>query len=133
MAEADRYNAWLLVRARPFLGSKMLEIGAGIGTFTEGLAERSKVVAVEPDPALAAHLRRNAPSAEVFEGEAGDAPAGHSTRSSASTCSSTSPTTAPGWSPSASGYAPAATCSCSSPRTRSCTARSTERSITSGA
>jgi len=34
MAEADRYNAWLLVRARPFLGSKMLEIGAGIGTFT---------------------------------------------------------------------------------------------------
>jgi 2-polyprenyl-3-methyl-5-hydroxy-6-metoxy-1,4-benzoquinol methylase len=76
MAEADRYNTWLLDRARPFLGAKVLEVGAGIGTFTERLTEGRQVVAVEPDPALASHLRGNAPSAETVEGEAGDAPAG---------------------------------------------------------
>jgi SAM-dependent methyltransferase len=76
MAEADRHNAWLLDRARPFLGAKVLEVGAGIGTFTERLTEGRQVVAVEPDPALASHLRGNAPSAETVEGEAGDAPAG---------------------------------------------------------
>src|SRR5437870_3612852 len=75
MAEAARCNAWLLDRARPFLGARVLEVGAGIGTFTERLAQGREVVALEPDPALASHLRRNAPSAEVVQGEAGDAPA----------------------------------------------------------
>src|SRR6266540_6694945 len=76
MAEADRYNEWLLDRARPFLSTNVLEVGAGIGTFTERLADGRAVVAVEPDPALVPHLRRNAPSATVVEGEAGDAPPG---------------------------------------------------------
>jgi SAM-dependent methyltransferase len=76
MAEADRYNAWLLDRARPYLGSRVLELGAGIGTFTEQLATGREVVAVEPDPTLLPHLRRNAPSATVVEGETETAPAG---------------------------------------------------------
>jgi len=50
MAEADGYNAWLLERARPYLGSRVLDVGAGIGTFTELLAESvDQVVALEPD------------------------------------------------------------------------------------
>jgi SAM-dependent methyltransferase len=76
MAEADRYNAWLLDRARPYLGGRVLEVGAGIGTFTEQLADGREVVAVEPDPALVPHLRRNAPSATVVAGEADAAPPG---------------------------------------------------------
>ena len=76
MAEADRYNAWLLDRARPYLGSRVLELGAGIGTFTEQLADGREVVAVEPDPALLPHLRANAPSATVFEGNVETAPPG---------------------------------------------------------
>jgi SAM-dependent methyltransferase len=76
MAEADRYNAWLLARAQPYLGRRVLEVGAGIGTFTEQLAEGRDVVAVEPDPALLSHLRTNAPSATVVEGEVGAAPPG---------------------------------------------------------
>ena len=76
MAEADRYNAWLLDRARPYLGSRVLELGAGIGTFTEQLADGRDVVAVEPDSALLPDLRANAPSATVFEGDVETAPPG---------------------------------------------------------
>ena len=76
MAEADRYNAWLLGRAAPFLGRRVLEVGAGIGTFSGRLAEGRELVAVEPDPALAVHLRANAPAATVVEGEVEAAPPG---------------------------------------------------------
>jgi SAM-dependent methyltransferase len=76
MAHADRYNAWLLARAQPYLGTRVLEVGAGIGTFTRTLAERRDVVAVEPDSALVATLRTAAPSAHVVEGEIDAAPVG---------------------------------------------------------
>jgi SAM-dependent methyltransferase len=51
MAAAERYNAWLLDRAEPYLGRRVLDVGAGIGTFTELLAPLCElVVAVEADP-----------------------------------------------------------------------------------
>jgi SAM-dependent methyltransferase len=51
---APRYNEWLLSRALPHAGGHVLEVGAGIGTFTLELAARGiRVTAVEPDPALA--------------------------------------------------------------------------------
>jgi SAM-dependent methyltransferase len=56
VAEAVNYNAWLLERAAPYLGRRVLDFGAGLGTFTQLLAERAeRVVAVEPD---AAYLER---------------------------------------------------------------------------
>jgi SAM-dependent methyltransferase len=57
MAGAANYNAWLLDRAQPFIGQRVLDFGAGIGTFTAALAERAEVVAVEPDPEFAPRLR----------------------------------------------------------------------------
>jgi SAM-dependent methyltransferase len=58
MSEAPRYNAWLLDRARPYLGPRVLDVGAGIGTFVAELAPASElVVAVEPDPTDAEVLR----------------------------------------------------------------------------
>jgi SAM-dependent methyltransferase len=58
MSEARNYNAWLLDRARPHLGRRVLDVGAGIGTFTEELARvADEVVAVEPEAADLEQLR----------------------------------------------------------------------------
>lgn len=58
-AAARNYNAWVFGRARPRLGPRVLDAGAGIGTFTEFLAAAGhEVVALEPDPELAERLRR---------------------------------------------------------------------------
>jgi 2-polyprenyl-3-methyl-5-hydroxy-6-metoxy-1,4-benzoquinol methylase len=52
MSRARSYNAWLLDRARPYLGTRVLDVGAGTGTFTEQLALDKQVVALEPDAEL---------------------------------------------------------------------------------
>jgi SAM-dependent methyltransferase len=68
MAGADAYNAWILGRAEPWLHGRVLDVGAGIGTHTlrlQGLA--NEVVALEPDPQLAAILRTRADGIEVVE------------------------------------------------------------------
>jgi SAM-dependent methyltransferase len=58
MSSARNYNAWLLERARPYLGPRVLDVGAGIGTFTVELARLAEsVVALEPDPEEAEVLR----------------------------------------------------------------------------
>jgi SAM-dependent methyltransferase len=59
MAAAANYNAWLLERAKPYLGHRILDVGAGIGTFTELLAPLcEQVVAVEADAEFAGILER---------------------------------------------------------------------------
>lgn len=59
MAQAQNYNAWLLDRSRPYLGRRVLDVGAGIGTFTElAAAGRERVVALEPEAEFAAMLRK---------------------------------------------------------------------------
>jgi SAM-dependent methyltransferase len=57
MSRAQNYNTWLLDRSSPYLGSRVLEVGAGTGTFTEQLASEHEVVALEPDPQLFEILR----------------------------------------------------------------------------
>jgi SAM-dependent methyltransferase len=57
MAGADKYNDWLLERAAPYVGRRVLDFGAGLGTFTSALASRAELVAVEPDPQFVPRLR----------------------------------------------------------------------------
>ena len=58
VATAKNYNDWLFSRARPHLGNRVLDAGAGLGTFTAlAAAETAEVVALEPEPAFADHLR----------------------------------------------------------------------------
>jgi glycosyltransferase involved in cell wall biosynthesis len=50
LARAERYNAWMFSRLRPFVGERVLEIGAGIGNMTRHLLGREHVVATDLNP-----------------------------------------------------------------------------------
>jgi SAM-dependent methyltransferase len=55
---ATNYNAWLGRRFRAHLGARVLEIGAGLGTITEQIADgRELVVALEVEEHYVAKLR----------------------------------------------------------------------------
>src|ERR1700685_252904 len=43
LAETPRFNEWMADTIRPFLGSRVLEIGAGIGNLTRKLSPRRKM------------------------------------------------------------------------------------------
>jgi SAM-dependent methyltransferase len=61
MEQAARYNAWLVERCLPYLGGRVLDFGAGSGTFVPALAAHcDELVAVEPDPEPFAELQRRA-------------------------------------------------------------------------
>ena len=71
MEGAGAYNAWLFERVRPHLGRRVLDAGAGVGTFTGLAADGREVVAVEPDPELLPLLRarfEGRSDVEVVEG-----------------------------------------------------------------
>jgi SAM-dependent methyltransferase len=73
MAGARNYNAWLLERATPYLGRRVLDAGAGLGTFTNAVADGREVVALEPDSNYATRLRERfagQPNVTVVEAEA---------------------------------------------------------------
>ena len=61
LAEARRLQAWMFSALRPSAPGPMLEIGAGIGTFSRLLldAGASSLLLVEPEPACVAELRRS--------------------------------------------------------------------------
>lgn len=76
MAGAQNYNVWLLSRAGSSLGNRVLDVGAGIGTFTAMAADAcAHVVAVERDARFAEILRRRfakRPNVSVVEADAID-------------------------------------------------------------
>jgi 2-polyprenyl-3-methyl-5-hydroxy-6-metoxy-1,4-benzoquinol methylase len=70
------YNGWIFERARPHLGRRVLDAGAGLGAFSAlAAAAGAEVLAVEPDRAFVATLRdrfADEPRIEVVEGTAED-------------------------------------------------------------
>ncbi|HKP18150.1 MAG TPA: class I SAM-dependent methyltransferase [Gaiellaceae bacterium] len=61
MEQAARYNDWLVERCIPHLGPRVLDFGAGSGTFVRALAAHcEELVAVEPAAEPFAELRRRA-------------------------------------------------------------------------
>ena len=58
IAQSRAYNEWLFDRIGSGLGPRVVDVGAGVGTFAE-LAARAgaTVTAVEPEPQFAAYLR----------------------------------------------------------------------------
>jgi SAM-dependent methyltransferase len=58
LSAADRFNDEVWNRVRPFIGSDILEVGMGIGIFTEKLLARGKVFGVDVVPEFVEEARR---------------------------------------------------------------------------
>jgi SAM-dependent methyltransferase len=67
---ANNYNAWIGQQMRPFLGKRVLEVGAGIGTITRQIAVgRELVIALEVDQFYVERLKnafRNQPNVRPY-------------------------------------------------------------------
>jgi SAM-dependent methyltransferase len=58
LSNTRRYNEWLYARGRRYVRGRILDVGAGVGTFVElALRDADHVTALEPDSAFAAQLR----------------------------------------------------------------------------
>jgi SAM-dependent methyltransferase len=69
---ARNYADWLISLIRPHVSGRLLEVGAGHGTFSEQLAELGALVASEPSPRSVALLRERLADRldiEVVEGD----------------------------------------------------------------
>jgi SAM-dependent methyltransferase len=58
LAQADRFNDEVWNRVQPYLGTEILEVGMGIGIFTQKLLGRGKVFGVDIVPEFVAEARR---------------------------------------------------------------------------
>lgn len=57
MAAAPGYNRWMFDRLRPWLGRRVLEIGAGIGNMSAFLVDRERIVLTDTEPYYIDRLR----------------------------------------------------------------------------
>jgi SAM-dependent methyltransferase len=70
MAAAPRYNRWMYERLRPWVGRRVLEIGAGIGNMSAFLIDRDRVVLTDTEPYYLDRLRaryRDQPHVTIAE------------------------------------------------------------------
>src|SRR5262252_2337225 len=56
-AAAPRYNRWLIERVLPWVGRRVLEIGAGVGTMSAFLTDRERVVLSDTNTGYLERLR----------------------------------------------------------------------------
>ncbi len=66
MSRARYYFAWQAQLILPELGSRVLEIGCGIGNFTELLADRDAVIAIDAEPGCIALVKSRCPGVHAF-------------------------------------------------------------------
>ncbi len=59
MAAAGNYYRWIFNQFRPFIGRRILEVGAGLGTFSSHLldCQPDQLWLIEPAPNLVTHLQ----------------------------------------------------------------------------
>ncbi|MDT7540269.1 MAG: hypothetical protein QOE33_173 [Acidobacteriota bacterium] len=58
MSRANNYRNWMYRRIAPYVGERVLEVGAGIGNFTELLLDRELVVATDKFEMCVDYLQR---------------------------------------------------------------------------
>jgi len=74
MTRARRYFAWQSRLAGRELGRRVVEIGCGLGNFTETLLDRELVVALDAEPACIERLRQRYPGRANLHAFACEAP-----------------------------------------------------------
>lgn len=67
MSLATNYNQWLFDQIQPYVGSDIVEIGAGVGNNTGFLLSARRLVCLEPMPEAAACLRKRFQGHENLE------------------------------------------------------------------
>ena len=67
LERARRFNRWMADAIRPFLGARVLEIGAGIGNLTHWLLPRERFVASDVNPQYLHYLRNGAAGKPYLE------------------------------------------------------------------
>src|SRR5215469_1014815 len=76
---AENYRRALLAEFSPFLGDRVIEIGAGIGQLSQlllGAPPLRQLTCVEPDAEFCREHRVRVPGAILIEGTVADLPAG---------------------------------------------------------
>jgi SAM-dependent methyltransferase len=58
LAEAKNYQEWIFATVSPWVGSRILELGAGIGNMSKWLPTRDRLILTENDPELLKLLRQ---------------------------------------------------------------------------
>ena len=58
MAQANNYQNWMFRRIAPYVGQRILEVGAGIGNFTRLLLDRELVVPTDLSPLCVNRLQQ---------------------------------------------------------------------------
>jgi SAM-dependent methyltransferase len=75
LAGAPRYRDWIFSMASPYLGSRVLEVGAGSGTMFECLVGREHAVALEINAELVTELEQRfdcKPNVTIVQGNVSD-------------------------------------------------------------
>ncbi|GEJ55645.1 glycosyltransferase [Anaeromyxobacter diazotrophicus] len=72
LARAPRFNAWMADTIRPFLGSRVLEIGSGTGNLTRQLIPRRRYVASDINPLYLQTLRGLTPDRPYLDAQLTD-------------------------------------------------------------
>lgn len=57
MAQAQNYHKWLLSQFDNFVGNRILDLGAGIGTYTDLLINKQIIVAIDKEPKCIEYLQ----------------------------------------------------------------------------
>jgi glycosyltransferase involved in cell wall biosynthesis len=58
LRRAPRYTKWIADTVRPFVGERVLELGAGVGALTLNLVPRTQYLAADPNPLFVRELQK---------------------------------------------------------------------------
>lgn len=73
MEAATKYNNWIFSKVEPWLGDHILEVGAGIGTFTARLKQSAiSLYAIDNNPQCCDVLRQKYPDIPIIQMDASD-------------------------------------------------------------